>query len=261
MSGFGVYMRARTPMHRLDPRAKAVAALLFFAAAFAAHDALGLALLAVAALAVLLASGGLGAGIRAARGFVWLALFVFVFDALCVSGGELWWQAGPFSLSSYGLCFAVESIVRFACVLLATSALMRTTSPVQLTDASTSLLSPLRRLGAPVDDCAQAIGMALRFVPTLSREMLRIRAAQTSRAGAADDVAGTPCAALKAQVPLVTALFSGAFRRSATLALAIANREYGLHGRRSCMRGYRLGAADFAALFAVTLLLVACVLL
>ena len=262
MSGFGVYQVGSSLMHRLDPRSKMLGVLLFMIGAFLAQDALGFLVLCAASLGILAASGASASqALRSLRPFAGLIAFVFVFDCLCVVGGEIWWQAGSVGLSSEGLRFACESVVRFVCILLATSVLMRTTSPTELTDATALLCSPLKRIGVKTDDLTLGLGMALRFIPSFSEELQKIRKAQVARGGSLSTRDASLVKLVQAQIPTIVALFTSAFRRSETLSLAIANREYGIANERTCFRSYKLGLGDMAALVLGVAFLLLCVLL
>ncbi len=245
---FGVYRKGESLAHRLDPRAKLVFTLLFFIVAFVAQGPM---LGAVVALTVasLIASGmGPASALGMLRPFKWLVLFVAVWDAFFTTGGEVVFRAGTLLVTSGGLLFAGESVLRFCCMLLGTSALMRTTTPTQLTDGFAGLLAPLSRLGARVDNAALALGLTFRFIPTLAEEHSRIRRAQESRAASFE---GGMVSRLQAYVSVFTPLFAGALRRADSLALAISSRCYGCGETRSNIREYRMRGADWAVLAVV----------
>jgi energy-coupling factor transport system permease protein len=226
---YGVYQRRDTFAHSLDPRTKVVFVAAFIVAAFIANGWLELGIVAVVAVTMLAASGiGPRRAARSLRPFVWLMAFVLVFNAIFSAGG---------------LSYAAQSVARFALVLLGGSTLMATTSPTELTDAVSLLLSPLRRLGVRVDDAALSVSMTLRFVPVVLGEFRRVRAAQEARLARFDQA--SPFARARAYVPVMVPLFAGALRRSQTLALAIRNREYGKADTpRTCIRAYTLAPRD-----------------
>ena len=56
-----------------------------------------------------------------------------------------------------------------------------TTMPLEIADAMEWLLKPLKIFKVPVDKIALVISIALRFVPTLFDETLKIMNAQRSR--------------------------------------------------------------------------------
>ncbi len=243
---YGAYTRADTLAHSLDPRAKVVFSLLLLVAAFLANGAVGLGLVAVLTAGALAAAGiGPARAARSLRPFAWLMVFVLAFNAVFSAGGAV---------------YAVESVARFALVLLGSSTLMATTSPTELTDAAALLLRPLARLGVRVDDAVLCVSMTLRFVPLVLSEFRRVKAAQEARLARFDQP--SPIARARAYVSVMVPLFAGALRRSDTLALAIRNREYGSAGvGRTCVREYRLVARDWAALAVGSALLAAVIAL
>ncbi len=257
-AGFGVYRAGSTFAHGLDPRTKLLFTVLFFVAAFAAQGVLGLGIVAAATVVALAASGiGPAQALRLLRPFLWLLLFVVVWDVLFVSKGQVLAQAGPVCISVGGIVFAVESGVRFCCMMLGTGALMRTTSPTELTDGIARLLRPFARMGARVDDAALALGLTFRFIPTLAQEYGRIKQAQESRLA---NFGGGVVQRLAAYGTVFTPLFANALRRADSVAMGIENRAYGAGGR-TCIREYRLRGADVAVLVATVALAVSAFLI
>ena len=259
---FGAYRPGFTLAHRLHPAVKIVFCLLFLIAAFVAQGAVALAAVAVTAGIALAASGTMPRQIlRSLKPFAWIMLFVLAFNALFTASGAALLQLGPVALTTGGLAFGATSVLRFTLVLLGTSTLMATTSPTQLADGAAILLRPLARAGAHIDDLVLALQLTLRFVPLLSQELARIKAAQEARL--ADFSAASPFARARAYVPVIVPLFAGALRRSETLALAIQNREYGAHPGtpRTCIRTYPIAGTDIAALAASVALLIAALFL
>lgn len=254
MKQFGVFFEGTSFAHKLDPRTKLTFVLLFFVAAFAAQGPM-LAVVAVVAVAALASARmGVRQALAMLRPFIWLLLFVAVFDVLFTSSANPYFTAGPIAISAEGIAFAVESVVRFCCMLLGTSALMYTTSPTALTDGFALMLCPLARIGVKVDDAALALGMTLRFIPVVSGEFARVKEAQAARLASFD---GGAVQRLRAYGTVFVPLFSGALRRADTLAAAIRNREYDSGKQRTCIREYRLRAADVAVLIGAVCLVVA----
>lgn len=255
-STFGVYQEGNSFLHRLDPRCKIGCSLCFLVAAFLAKGFLGIGLVALLAFMALAASNSTPRQIVASlKPFGGLIVFVFGFDLLFVSGGEELLRLGPVSIDSSGIAFAFDAITRFVCVLLATSTLMRTTSPQALTDGFGLLLSPLKRLGVRTDDFALSIGIAFRFISVFREELERIKRAQQSRGACFSAREQSLAKTVRAWIPAITALFSSAFRRSNTLALALANREYGIHDNRTSFDIYHWSMKDSVVLLLTTTLL------
>ena len=258
--GFGVYRPGSSFAHRLDPRAKIAFVILFFVAAFCAQGPVGLAVLAAAAAASQAASGGtLARALRQMKPFAWLMVFVAIFDALFVRSGAVILEAGPICVSAGGIAFGVENVVRFACLLLGTSALMATTSPAALTDGFALLARPLSRAGVRTDRAQLAVSMTFRFVPTLVAEFDRIRIAQASRAAS---FGGNVAQRAFSTVPVLVPLFTSALRRSETLAFAVESRLFGANpGGRTRLKTYRMGGCDWAAIAAGCMLVALVIIL
>ena len=126
-----------------------------------------------------------------------------------------------------GIMNAVFIGVRIVVLIIGTSIFMTyTTTPIELTDALESLLSPLKILHAPVHEFAMMITIALRFIPILSEETQKIMAAQKARG--ADFSNGSLVKRAKALIPVLVPLFVSSFRRADELATAMECRCY--HG-------------------------------
>jgi len=132
-------------------------------------------------------------------------------------------------------------------LLVTTSSLLTlTTSPIALTDAIESILSPLRPLGFPAHELAMMMTIALRFIPTLLEEAEKIMKAQMARG--ADFESGNLIQRARAMVPLLVPLFVSSFRRADDLALAMEARCYRGGKGRTRMKVARITGADWLTL-------------
>jgi energy-coupling factor transport system permease protein len=114
--------------------------------------------------------------------------------------------------------------LRFTLLILVTSILTLTTTPIEITDGMEYLLNPLRKIKFPVHELALMISISLRFIPTLIEETDKIMKAQTSRG--VDFSSGPLKERLSAVVPLLVPLFVGSFKRAEELATAMEARGY-----------------------------------
>ena len=113
---------------------------------------------------------------------------------------------------------------RLVLLVLSTSLLTLTTSPIALTDGIELLLKPFRKLGLPAHELAMMMTIALRFIPTLIEEAEKIMKAQLARG--ADFESGGLVKRAKSLLPLLIPLFISAFRRADELAMAMEARCY-----------------------------------
>src|SRR5699024_11435093 len=72
--------------------------------------------------------------------------------------------------------FAIS--MRFFLLILVTSLLTLTTTPIEITDAIEDMLHPLKKVKFPVHELALMMSISLRFIPTLLQETDKISKAQ-----------------------------------------------------------------------------------
>ena len=137
-------------------------------------------------------------------------------------------------------------IIRIIALIMGSSLLTYTTSPITLTDAIERLLSPLRKVKMPVHELAMMMTIALRFIPTLIEETDKIMSAQKARG--ADMETGTLVQRTKALAPIIIPLFVSAFRRAEELALAMECRCYHGGDGRTRLKQLKSSASDYFAL-------------
>ena len=182
-------------------------------------------------------------------------LFIVIFTAvlnLFYTPGTYIFQWHFLHISVEGIKLAIFMVLRLMLLIIATSMLTYTTSPIQLTDGLERLLSPLIKLHAPVHELSMMMSIALRFIPTLIEETDKIMSAQKARG--ADFDTGNLLQKAKALVPLLVPLFISAFRRADELAIAMECRCYHGGEGRTRLRQLKLKGIDIAALvFAVLL--------
>ena len=138
-------------------------------------------------------------------------------------------------------------------LVIGTSLLTLTTSPVALSDAIEILLTPLKKIHFPAHELAMMMTIALRFIPTLLEETDKIIKAQMARG--ADFESGNLISRAKAMVPLLVPLFVSAFRRAGDLAMAMESRCYHGGEGRTRLRVLKITRNDWIACGAMAVLL------
>src|SRR5699024_3797370 len=118
--------------------------------------------------------------------------------------------------------FAIS--LRFFLLILMTSLLTLTTTPIEITDAVEDMLHPLKRFKFPVHELALMMSISLRFIPTLIQETEKLSKAHASRA--VYFRTGPVKERIKAVIPLLVPLFVSAFKRAEELAMAMEARCY-----------------------------------
>ena len=252
----GHYVPVDSPVHRLNALAKMGLVAAFTAALFLVHGFAGLA----AAGAVLVAAIALSRvpAAAAARGVSAVAVIV----AFTLLANGLRWRpatalvrVGPLALDAAGLRTGSFFALRILLLVIATTLLTLTTSPVEITEALERILRPLRPLGVPAGELAMTLTIALRFVPTTAEETERIVTVQSMRGARLDS--GGPLARVRAWVPVLIAVFFNLFRRADDLAVAMESRCYHGGEGRTSMRMSKMRSADWVALLAGASMLIA----
>ncbi|MBE0600378.1 MAG: energy-coupling factor transporter transmembrane protein EcfT [Firmicutes bacterium] len=259
----GQYMPGNTVVHRLDPRAKILLTIVYIAMVFTVASPVFYVIPAVYVfMTARLAGLSFRQLLKTLKPLRILLILTFVLN-IFFSGGQtvlVQWQF--ISISQEGLLLAVHFSLRLIFLVLGTSILTLTTSPVALSDGIEILLTPLKKLRFPVHELAMMMTIALRFIPTLIEETDKIMKAQKARG--ADFESGNLIARAKAMTPLLVPLFVSAFRRAGELAMAMEARCY--HGgegrtRLRVLRFTREDARAFLVSFAMLGLVIVCTIL
>lgn len=253
----GQYLNVDSPVHRMDPRAKviilnALMVVLFFMPGMLSYVPVALAQLVVIHMAKIPFMKIL----RGLKPIVFLLAIAFFMNIFMIQGeGEPIFRYGIFTVYAEGVERAFFMAIRLVLLVVATSLLTLTTSPLEMTDAIEYLLSPLKVVKVPAHEIAMMMTIALRFIPTLLNETDKIMKAQMSRG--ADFETGSIFRRAKAMIPLLIPLFVSSFRRADELAVAMEARCYRGGEGRTRMKELRFGASDFAVMGLSAVLLTA----
>lgn len=242
----GQYYPVNSLVHSLDPRAKIVISMIFMVVLFVGNNFYSFAVAGIfAVLAVTLSKIPWKVLIRGLRPIVFIMLFTTALHLFLTPGPAIF-QIGPLKASWPGLIQGLFIGIRLIILIVFTSLLTLTTSPIELTDGLEDILKPFSRIGVPAHEIAMMMTIALRFIPTLLEEADRIMKAQMSRG--ADFESGNMIQRAKSLVPLLVPLFVSAFRRADELAMAMEARCYRGGEGRTRMRQLRLSGGDYLAL-------------
>lgn len=220
----GQYYPADSLLHRLDPRTKLIATMVFIIIIFMVktplqYAALGLFVL----LSIFLSKVPVRYMIRGLRSILFILIFAFVINLFFTPGTPIF-QLWRIRITYEGLRLASMMLIRLIFLIMGTSLMTLTSSPIQLTDGIEKLLSVFKRVGFPAHEVAMMMSIALRFIPTLLEETDKIMKAQMARG--ADFESGRLLKRAKALVPLLVPLFIASFKRADDLASAMEARCY-----------------------------------
>lgn len=243
----GQYFPGKSPIHRMDSRMKIVLTLVFIVMLFVADSMWGL-LVGIGFTAFTYAVSKIPAKmiLKSLKPIVPIIIFTAILNLFFIRTGNVLLHAGFIKITDNGVNTAVFMIVRIICLIVGTSLLTYTTSPIDLTDAIERLLSPLKKIKVPVHELAMMMTIALRFIPTLIEETDKIMSAQKARG--ADMETGSLIQRAKALIPVLIPLFVSSFRRAEELALAMECRCYHGGEGRTRMKQLKTSAVDYLAL-------------
>ena len=239
----GQFFPGDTFIHRLDPRTKLIAVILYIVALFNAKGVVTYAMvMAVLVLCILVSRVPFRSLTRGLKPIYIIVAFTAIMNLFFTSGTPLGtgWLLGH--ITQEGLRSSIYMILRIVMLIMGTFLLTYTTSPISLTDGLESLLSPLKKLRLPIHELAMMMSIALRFIPTLIEETDKIMSAQKARG--ADFESGNIFQRARALVPILVPLFISAFRRADELATAMECRCYHGGQGRTALHVLRYRAAD-----------------
>ena len=242
----GQYYPGNSFIHRLDPRTKILTTLLLIVAVFLANSAMGYGALCAMVLFIIAVSGlPFMLVLKSVKPLLFIIVLTLALHALMGQGEHVLYQWKFIKVTEEGLRLGVQMAMRLILLLMISSILTFTTSPIVLTDGIEALLRPFRVIGVPAHELAMMMTIALRFIPTLMEETDRIIKAQTARG--ADFDSGNLLVKAKNMLPILVPLFISAFRRADDLAIAMEARCYRGGEGRTRMHQLAYRAADVMA--------------
>ncbi|WP_408008960.1 energy-coupling factor transporter transmembrane component T family protein [Pseudalkalibacillus sp. A8] len=256
----GQYIPGSSPIHSMDPRAKLIAVFIYVIIVFLANNWLSYAFLGVFTIGTaLLSRVPVSFILKGLKPILWIILFTMVLHLFMTKEGPVLVDFGWTAIHEGGVVQGVFIALRLLFLILLTSLLTLTTTPIDITDGIESLLAPLKRVKFPVHEFALMMSISLRFIPTLLQETEKIMKAQSARG--AEFSSGPIKERIKAFVPLLVPLFISAFKRAEDLALAMEARGYRGGEGRTKLRLLKWQGIDTLALVMVGVLIIVLFLL
>ncbi len=183
--------------------------------------------------------------IKGLKSILFLVIFTVVLNVFMVNGDHVIFEVWVLRATWEGVLTAFLLATRLMMLIIGSSILTLTTTPIDLTDAIERLLKPFEKIRVPAHEIAMMMTIALRFIPILLEETDKIMKAQMARG--ADFENGGLIKKAKALVPLLVPLFISAFRRADDLALAMEARCYRGGEGRTKMKKLKYTKLDFMA--------------
>lgn len=254
---FGQYYPGNSLLHRTDPRIKLLILVEYLILVLVAGSELAAAVSLMFTVFLIAVSGvRFSILIKSVKPLLFVLIFTAVINLFFTTGESeplVDWKF--ITIYKEGIRNAVMMLLRLLSLVLGSSVLISfTTSPLELTDAIESVLSPLKVIRVPVHEFAMMMSIALRFIPTLIEETNKIISAQKARC--ADFESGNVFKRVKALIPILIPLFVSAVRRAEELADAMECRCYHGGEGRTKLKVMKSCAGDYIFLTFTTLLTV-----
>jgi energy-coupling factor transport system permease protein len=249
----GQYVPGLSVLHRLDPRSKLTVVFLFVFIIFLADSIAAYGFVGIfTVLAVFMSKLKFQYLYKGLKPIIWLVILTFFLHIFMTKEGAVVVDLGWLTIYEEGLRQGIFISLRFLFLIVMTTLLTLTTTPIEITDGMEYLLSPFKRLKLPVHEIALMMSISLRFIPTLMQETEKIIKAQTARG--ANFTSGPIKERVRSVIALLVPLFISAFKRAEDLAIAMEARGYRGGEGRTKLRELKWKLSDTAAVSAVLIL-------
>ncbi len=250
----GKYIALDSPVHRLDPRAKITAMIALLISIFIPAGWLGYGIIFVIVAGTILTA-------KLSFTFIWksvrpmliMMVFLFIMNCLVIRTGTLLVSFWKIRIYSGAVMQTLYIVVRLLLMIMITTCLTATTKPLDMTLGIEDLLKPASRIGVPGHEIAMLISIALRFIPDLIEEAMRIMKAQESRG--VDMKEGKMTEKISAVLSLIVPLFVSAFQRADDLANAMEARGYSPGQPRTRYKVLKMKLKDWCTVIGANLVL------
>lgn len=240
----GQFYPVESPVHRLDPRVKVVAVLVYLISLFVFSSFAGYIVVTLFLVTVITLSRVPVSYIMKGLKPILILLVFTAFFNIFWTRGDVAVQWRFITVTWQGLRKGLFMAMRLIYLIIGSSMLTYTTTPNQLTDAIESLMRPLEKFHVPVHDFAMMMSLALRFIPILLDEANRIINAQSARG--ADFEEGNLWKRMRAMVSILVPLLVSSVRRAYDLAMAMESRCYHGGTGRTKMKPLQYRTVDYA---------------
>lgn len=251
----GQYVPADSFVHKLDPRIKIILSIIYIINLFLIDQYFGYVFVIIfTAITILASKIQLRYIYKGLKPIFILLIITAIMNILMTPGQSLVFKYGIIKVYKEGLNIAGFMVLRLVFLIVGTSLLTLTTSPIELTDGLEKLMSPLKKIGISSHDLAMMMTIALRFIPTLIDETDKIMKAQMARG--ADFESGNLLQRSKNLIPVLVPLFISSFRRADELAMAMEARCYRGGEGRTRMKILKFHSRDGIAILVTAMLVV-----
>ena len=181
----GQYVPGNSPLHKMNPPVKIIMTILYIVLLFILKNPISYVVFTIYTITLILISGvPFKMILKGLKPMLWIFIFTAVLNVFMTPGDTVWaLKIFKFTLkiTKEGIESGSLMVIRLLYLVMGTSLLTLTTSPLQLTDGIEKLLKPFNKIKVPSHEIAMMMTIAIRFIPTLAEETDKIMKAQMAR--------------------------------------------------------------------------------
>lgn len=255
----GKYYPIDSIIHKLDARVKIVATSILLVSLFVTQELIVLPFYLLFILVIAIISKvKVKSLIGSLKPLRFLMLFMVIFNLFFYKFGNVIFEFKFIVIYDAAVYRTLFFLTRIVIMVLYSTLLTLTTSPLELAGAIEDLLTPLKRVKFPAHEIGMMISIALRFIPTLFEEMNKVMNAQASRG--IDFKNGKMKEKVRGIVSMLIPLFINSLKRADDLANAMEVRGYVGGDGRTDLSEKSFGSREVVYLMAHVVVLVAVII-
>ncbi len=248
----GKYVPYNTWIHRLDARTKLFATIVLMVAVFLPMPTWSMTLLFQSALLIivsilLVCSKTPITWVLSSLKMLWIMVIFLLIIYIAVPKAEnvlgIAWSVNGWTVYWDSFAEAARIVARLIMMIMIATVLTSSTKPLDLTYALEWYFTPLKVIRFPASEVAMTISIALRFIPTLLEDTMRVMRAQASRG--VDFQHGGLIKRITGLTSLIIPLFVSSLTRSQELGDAMECRCYDPREKRTRYRLLHFHVGDF----------------
>ena len=145
----------------MDARVKIILTFLYIADIFLIRNYYGFLLIAAVTVLIMIQSGvPIKVFLRSLRPMMIFILFTSIIN-MFFTGGNVIWSLGFLKITDKGIEYAIYMVLRISFLVISSSILTYTTSPIELTNGLERLMMPLSKIGVPSHEIAMMMTLSL----------------------------------------------------------------------------------------------------
>jgi len=222
---FGKFYKTNSIIHGVDTRIKIILMLFWITLILMANSVLDYAVVfTFAVFTLILSKVPLKVFLKSLKPIIFITIFSVLINLFFTQQGIILWSFNAITITDYGVSLALSGMFKLLFIGTFAAFLTLTSSPLEISHAIESLLSPLKKIIPYARDFAMAVGISISMIPVLYDESKKLKISMLSRG--VDFEQKNIFVQIKNYVPLLIPLVVNSLNRADQLSLAITMRGY-----------------------------------